>query len=244
MKKKYLFYKFYVCSLLFLIVIVSVLHSKLSFDIQCKKYKPENEAELREFQLGDKVFQAYGQQEDDWRRKSVKKVIGEEWDAVCSSVLADFQNFPVKNSEKYQISYENSWMEARTYGGKRGHEGCDLMPASSKAGVIPVCSVSDGVVEKKGWLEQGGYRLGIRSSSGAYFYYAHLYEYAKDIKVGKKVKAGEVIGTMGDSGYGKEGTTGQFPVHLHFGIYVEIEGREKSINPYYVLKYIENKQDS
>ena len=41
-------------------------------------------------------------------------------------------------------------------------------------GLFPVLSMTDGVVEKKGWLPQGGYRLGIRSDGGIYYYYAHL----------------------------------------------------------------------
>jgi murein DD-endopeptidase MepM/ murein hydrolase activator NlpD len=41
---------------------------------------------------------------------------------------------------------------------------------------------------------------------------------------------------MGDTGYGKEGTRGQFPVHLHFGIYYNQGEEEKSVNPYRVLQ--------
>ena len=71
-------------------------------------------------------------------------------------------------------------------------------------------------------------------------YYAHLYTYERDFQVGDAVKAGEVLGLMGDSGYGDEGTTGQFPVHLHFGIYFNTEdGREISVNPYSVLRVLE-----
>jgi hypothetical protein len=44
---------------------------------------------------------------------------------------------------------------------------------------------------------------------------------------------------MGDSGYGKEGTVGQFDVHLHLGIYVDADGKEMSVNPYWILKLLE-----
>ena len=47
---------------------------------------------------------------------------------------------------------------------------------------------------------------------------------------------------MGDSGYGEEGTIGRFPVHLHLGIYITLNGKEISINPYWLLRYIENKK--
>ena len=55
------------------------------------------------------------------------------------------------------------------------------------------------------------------------------------------VKAGDILGFMGDSGYGPEGTVGQFVVHLHLGIYVYPDDKEISINPYSILRYIENK---
>ena len=66
--------------------------------------------------------------------------------------------------------------------------------------------------------------------------------YSKGVKQGKTVKAGELLGYMGDSGYGAEGTVGQFPVHLHFGIYFYENGKEISVNPYEVLLFLENKK--
>ena len=58
------------------------------------------------------------------------------------------------------------------------------------------------------------------------------------------MKAGELLGFMGDSGYGEqEGTIGQFAVHLHVGIYVEgNQGEEVSVNPYWVLKWLEKRR--
>ena len=139
------------------------------------------------------------------------------------------------------VEYVDSWFFQRTYGGKRVHEGTDLMALINESGLYPVVSVSDGVIEKIGWLEKGGYRVGVRSSSGIYYYYAHLSDYA-DIYEGQKVKAGELLGFMGDTGYGPEGTTGMFDVHLHFGIYVNDKaGNEVSVNPYWLLLLKNNK---
>ena len=48
----------------------------------------------------------------------------------------------------------------------------------------------------------------------------HLDSYA-DIEEGDTIQAGDLLGYMGDTGYSKtEGTTGNFPVHLHVGIYL------------------------
>ena len=99
--------------------------------------------------------------------------------------------------------------------------------------------MTDGIVEKIGWLPLGGNRIGIRSEHGGYFYYAHLADYEKDFYVCERVKAGDILGYMGNTGYGPEGTKGQFPVHLHLGIYISTSsGEEISVNPYWVLRAI------
>ncbi len=114
------------------------------------------------------------------------------------------------------------------------------MPPTNERRIYPVVSMTDGVVEKMGWLELGGWRIGIRAPHGGYFYYAHLSSYA-DLEIGDTVSAGEFLGFMGDTGYGTtEGTCGKFPVHLHLGIYLDINGQEISVNPYFVLKFTED----
>lgn len=152
--------------------------------------------------------------------------------------------FPVPESsvnEQATVAFENSWMAERNYGGKRSHEGTDLMASIDQAGYYPVVSITDGTVEQVGWLEKGGYRIGIRSGNGNYYYYAHLASYGREWKTGDAVAAGDILGYMGDTGYGPEGTTGQFPVHLHLGVYVPLGAdKELAVNPYWMLKYLEN----
>lgn len=115
------------------------------------------------------------------------------------------------------------------------------MAVDADAGELEVQSVSDGTVEQMGWLELGGYRVGIRSPGGLYFYYAHLDSYAAGLQKGDTVKAGTLLGYMGDTGYGQEGTRGKFPVHLHFGVYYDKNGEEKTIDPYRLLRCLETK---
>ena len=152
--------------------------------------------------------------------------------------------FPIPESDvdkSLKVSFVDTWHMERNYGGKRVHEGTDIMAAENKRGLYPVVSVSDGTVKNKGWLEKGGWRIGIISDSSTYYYYAHLDSYT-NLKIGDYVRAGELLGYMGDSGYGAEGTVGQFPVHLHFGIYFYENGKEISVNPYEVLLFLENKK--
>ena len=161
---------------------------------------------------------------------------------LIDNLFSELQCFPVvKEKNVYPISYENTWGAERTYGGNRTHEGCDLMASSNERGKYKVCSMTDGTVRQIGWLEQGGWRIGIESDSGVYYYYAHLDSYEKAFEEGERVVAGQILGRMGDSGYGKEpGTKGQFDVHLHVGIYIkDISGKERAINPYWYLKRLE-----
>ncbi len=157
-----------------------------------------------------------------------------------SAILKDIECFPIpfkSNGESY-VTFSDSWNSYRSYGGNRRHEGTDLMPEENVRGYYRIISMTDGRIEKLGWLEQGGYRIGIRGSSGAYFYYAHLDSYAPDLKIGDTIKTGQFLGYMGDSGYGTEGTKGMFDVHLHVGIYVQTSFGELSINPYWILLYL------
>ncbi len=176
--------------------------------------------------------------------KSLKAGAYEELVSAYQAVFADIVCFPapaLTMEEGGGTSFENGWMAPRTFGGKRSHEGTDIMAEKNERGLYSVISATDGVVEKIGWLPQGGYRIGIRSPHGGYFYYAHLYNYAKDFAIGEKITAGTFLGYMGDSGYGEEGTVGKFPVHLHFGVYLNTkEGTECSVNPYYILEILRN----
>lgn len=169
----------------------------------------------------------------------------EEYMNSVKAILSDVSCFPVAidKNNKYKYSFEDSFGSARSYNGNYSHEGTDIMASVDESGIYPIVSVSDGVVENAGWLPKGGYRIGIRGKHGGYFYYAHLHKGSVTVNKGDKVKAGQVIGYMGDTGYGEEGTTGKFPVHLHFGMYIRTKKHaELSVNPYFILRYLENYQ--
>lgn len=167
------------------------------------------------------------------------------WYAFAESqrkIWNEIRYFPLPETyagKKIKVIFEDSWMYERTYGGKRGHEGTDVFPQKIEAGECPVLSMTDGVVTNLGWLPKGGWRVGITAPSGAYFYYAHLDSYG-NLQKGDNVLAGQILGFVGNSGYGEEGTTGQFPVHLHVGIYLYPEGKEISVNPYWPLRYLQS----
>ena len=200
-----------------------------------------------ESEFGRESFPVTGEKTSAARKRWERAKGWGEYLSACQAVWDDLAYFPVAESsegKRLTVSFEDSWMFDRSYGGERGHEGTDIMPSVNEPGVFPVVSMTDGIVESKGWLELGGWRLGIRAPHGAYFYYAHLDSYS-DIREGDHVEAGELLGFMGDTGYGtEEGTRGKFPVHLHVGIYLYENGQEISVNPYPALLYVEGRKIS
>jgi len=141
-------------------------------------------------------------------------------------------------TERYSFQLRDDFGEERTFGGEREHMGNDLM---SNIGT-PIASMTEGVIEAIGWTELGGYRIGITSTTGAYFFYAHMDDFAPGMRKGKRISPGEVIGFVGDTGYGPKGTTGQFAPHLHLQIGTEIDGEMLWMNPYQVLIAFENRR--
>lgn len=171
-----------------------------------------------------------------------KEELSDDCRRFLRNVEKEVRYFPIPEStvdKSLKVSFVDSWMAERKYKGTSGHEGTDIMALKNERGLYPVVSMTDGVITNFGWLEKGGYRVGITSDSGTYYYYAHLDSYG-NIKKGDKVKAGQFLGYMGDSGYGEEGTVGKFDVHLHLGIYSYETGEELSFNPFYVLLFLEN----
>jgi len=142
----------------------------------------------------------------------------------------DDRTFPLVR--RYDYSFKDTWGEGRSFGGRRMHEGTDLFAGYG----TPVVSVCYGYVELIGWNRLGGWRIGLRAADNTYYYYAHLSSYTKGLKQGHIVAPGEVIGYVGSSGYGRPGTSGKFPPHLHFGVYKDTGNEEWATDPYPLLR--------
>ncbi|PPA93548.1 stalk domain-containing protein [Brevibacillus laterosporus] len=144
--------------------------------------------------------------------------------------------FPLKKGTWYEQVYD-TYGDGRTWGADaqgRNHEGIDIMAFHG----VPVFSSTNGVINRLGWNNMGGWRVNITHSSGKYrVYYAHLSAFAPGLKMGSSVKTGQLIGFVGDTGYGSSGTSGMFAPHLHFGLYSNQTG--EAVNPYPFLKYLE-----
>lgn len=144
--------------------------------------------------------------------------------------------FPLPIHANY--SYRSTWGAGRSYGGKRIHEGTDIFAGYG----VPVRSTCYGVIEVMGWNRFGGWRIGIRDLNNVYHYFAHLSGFNKEWQEGSIVKPGDVIGWVGSSGYGKPGTQGKFPPHLHYGMYRDSGSIDWSFDPYPYLRKWEREE--
>jgi murein DD-endopeptidase MepM/ murein hydrolase activator NlpD len=112
--------------------------------------------------------------------------------------------FPVYGATSYIDSFGAARADV-TY-----HHGDDIFGRLGQ----PLVAVADGTVFSVGWNKIGGNRLWILDGQGNQFYYAHLSAFSTAATNGAHVKAGQVVGFMGNTG-DAEGT----PVHLHFEVH-------------------------
>jgi murein DD-endopeptidase MepM/ murein hydrolase activator NlpD len=103
-----------------------------------------------------------------------------------------------------------------TYGGARSdvpggwHHGADLFAPLG----TPVVAVADGTVFAVGWNDVGGWRLWLVDDRGNEFYYAHLSGYTRLARDDARVRRGDVLAFVGNTG--DAFTTDP---HLHFEVH-------------------------
>ena len=128
--------------------------------------------------------------------------------------------------------HENNFGAPRSNG--RTHQGVDINMGSGSDDLgAPVYATHDGVVTRiatidSGDTDAGGNRIQITysdESGSVSTYYMKMNTISEDLKVGKPVSEGTQIGTVGQSGFGKENEYDA--PHLHY----EIRINGETINP-------------
>ena len=117
------------------------------------------------------------------------------------------------------------------------HHGDDIFAALG----APILACADGIVFSVGWNDVGGNRLWLRDEQGNEFYYAHLSAFTPLAGNGRFVKAGEVLGFVGNTG-DAQGT----PMHLHFEVHpfsLLFMGYDGAVNPTPYLQAWKHLQD-
>jgi len=129
--------------------------------------------------------------------------------------------FPVKGA----YAYWDTWHAPRD-GGRRLHQGCDVM---APMGTPLVACVNGTITIVAEGGNAGKYIRLTMEGSSTFFYYMHM----QDITVsqGQKVRAGDLVGHVGDTGNARGGAP-----HLHFEVHPD---GGAAVNPYPLLKRYE-----
>lgn len=154
---------------------------------------------------------------------------------------------------EHMDNYENDWGDARPGFTGGFHDGTDITAPRGS----PLYSMVDGTVQEEAnsnanmYQEVGGYNIVVEASQsvgpiekGDWISYAHM-DSTPNFQPGDTVSAGDVVGEVGDTGYGPEVTRGEFGAHLHVGWY-DMTGGERAehstgaMNPYPLLEYIKD----
>ncbi len=132
------------------------------------------------------------------------------------------QVFPVQG----RCGFTNTWHNTR--GGGRLHLGVDVIaPAGNLAYAVTDGTITKLYVDAPGSLSGNGVRLTL--ADGTYFFYAHFTAVADGIGLGSKVKAGQILGTVGATG-------DTVTPHLHFEVHPK---GGSAVNPYPILKAVD-----
>jgi len=162
------------------------------------------------------------------------------------NLFAEIEVFPIPDGWyefDASIMFGNSWGVEQNFQGTRMHMGAAIVDRENIRGRVPVVSMTSGVITNAGWDNQLGYFVGVTTHSGSYFLYAHLDNLASGLSTGQAVTAGQALGQMGNSGGGRGSRS--FPVHLHLAISPDVSFVRGQfwINPYPILRYLENRTE-
>jgi Peptidase family M23 len=136
--------------------------------------------------------------------------------------------FPVDG----QCAFADTWMAPRagvdSTGNPNVHEGVDIIANSG----VPIRAVTDGQITRLSTSTRGGIQLYLTQPDGTYFFHGHLSRYADGIVAGSNVKAGDVIGYVGQTGDAVYSVA-----HLHFEVHPAWNSKAP-INPFPVIRQV------
>lgn len=113
---------------------------------------------------------------------------------------------PVLNKDLTRMASGFGWRIDPVYGVRRHHNGMDF---SAPTGT-EIFATGDGTVERAGWGQGFGNMIKIDHGYGYETLYAHLSQF--NVRVGQKVKRGDVIGFVGNTGK-------SVGPHLHYEVH-------------------------
>lgn len=167
--------------------------------------KPKTEVKIKSASKAESELREIVEEEENFSLKYNAASVNEELEELK---LLHFM-MPVNGYVTDEFNAENS------------HFALDIATRNDE----PVKAILDGTIVSAAFNLDGGYTVAIQHRDNLISFYKHLNTISK--KIGKFVRAGEVIGIVGNSG---ELTTGQ---HLH----LEIWRNGKPINPKTIIPF-------
>ena len=135
------------------------------------------------------------------------------YDVSGKSIVKSLMKTPINGA---RLSSAFGMRKHPILGFTRLHAGTDF---AAPAGT-PIMASGSGIVTRARWCGGGGNCVKIKHNSTYETVYAHMKNFAKGIREGKKVRQGQIIGYVGSTGL----STGP---HLHYEVHVN----KKKVNP-------------
>jgi murein DD-endopeptidase MepM/ murein hydrolase activator NlpD len=127
---------------------------------------------------------------------------------------------PVLNKDLKRMASGFGWRVDPVYRTRRFHEGMDFAAPTG----TDIYATGNGTVQLAGWKQGYGNTVEINHGFGYRTVYGHMHKI--NVRAGQKVKRGEVIGLVGNTGK----STGP---HLHYEVH--FKGKVMNPNNYYFL---------
>ncbi|NDB85367.1 MAG: M23 family metallopeptidase [Alphaproteobacteria bacterium] len=154
-----------------------------------------------------------GKKHDIYFFKNDQNTLGDYYGDTGHSVKRSLLRTPINSS---RISSKFGKRQHPVYGFTQMHKGVDFSAPSG----TPILAAGDGVVKEIGYRGAYGNIIKIKHNAAITTAYAHASKFASNLKIGSKVKQGQVIAYVGRTGR----ATGP---HCHFEVIVN----GKHVNP-------------
>lgn len=197
----------------------------------------------------DRDYETYGiyfdrkkLNKDSYQESETNQDVISENKVINKKSIEDLINEDIQTNDKTVVTIENTDFHMPTTGNKivsiynearknkkneiRYHQGIDISPKSPSALDKQLYAIADGVVVAKGVISGAGNTIKIyHKNLSLMTVYYHMAS-PSPLKLQDKVKRGDIIGTMGNTG-------GNYATHLHFETHVN----GKLIDPMEILGY-------
>lgn len=178
-------------------------NEKQTYVAQLTAEEKENQQEIEKFEEDKRKIQA------ELKKRIAEEEAKKNTTNISQKPSASGYIFPVQGLSKSNINN-------KTYPSYKGHTGVDVNIGVSGKSVVAVKDgkvvISEARISNGKYYSYGEYIV-ISHGDGTMTLYAHMLANSRKVKVGDKVKQGQVIGTVGSTGNSTR-------THLHFEVRV------------------------